>query len=74
MNHPELSCGNIADTPLSQIWKKSQMMAKIRDVKQLFGKCAKCRHLSLCRGGCRAMAYLRYQKIDASDPLCVVEP
>ncbi|EKD25622.1 MAG: radical SAM protein [uncultured bacterium (gcode 4)] len=72
MNQKELSCGNIKEQSLSDIWSKSEIMANIRNIDKISWKCSHCKFLDLCRWWCRAMAYLRYKKIDATDPLCVV--
>nr|MDD3720750.1 radical SAM protein [Candidatus Gracilibacteria bacterium] len=71
MNHEDLVCGNISNKPLLEIWKDSKIMNEIRKIDKIDGKCNSCKHLETCRGGCRATAYLRYNKLDASDPLCV---
>lgn len=72
MNQKELSCGNIQEQTLSEIWTKSPILLDIRNIGKLSWTCSHCKFLNLCRWWCRAMAYLRYNKIDASDPLCVV--
>lgn len=72
MNHKALVCWNIVTQSLWAIWATSNIMLKIRNIENLSWKCSSCDFLKLCRWWCRAMAYLRHQKIDASDPLCVV--
>lgn len=68
----ELVCGNIKNKSLLEIWTNSEVMKKLRTIDSLEGKCSKCKHLSLCRGGCRAAAYLKFKKVNASDPLCSI--
>lgn len=72
MNHQELSCWNIQDQSLSDIWSKSSIMSDIRNIDKILWKCSDCSFLQLCRWWCRAMAYLRDKKTNTSDPLCVV--
>lgn len=72
MEHPLLNCGNIVRQSLEQIWRKSKILQQMRILDHLNGPCGKCRYLSVCRGGCRAAAYLRRRQIDDSDYLCTV--
>lgn len=69
----ELICGNIQNQSLADIWKKSPVMEKMRSISFLKGKCSKCKHLDLCRGGCRAAAYLKRHDLRDSDDLCSVK-
>ncbi|MDD5639383.1 MAG: radical SAM protein [Candidatus Pacebacteria bacterium] len=69
----ELKCGNIKDMSLSEIWKNSLVMKKIRNINSLKGKCMECKYLTLCRGGCRAAAYLKNRNIEDSDSLCSIK-
>lgn len=69
----ELKCGNIKNESLAGIWKNSSVMKKIRTISSLKGKCSKCKYLDLCRGGCRAAAYLKRYDIRDSDYLCSVK-
>lgn len=72
MNHKELCCWNIKEQSLLDIRSKSDIMNKIRNIDKITWKCSNCDFLDLCRWGCRATSYLRYKKLDATDPLCVV--
>ena len=67
-----LICGNIKEKALFEIWKNSSIFKEIRELSKLRGKCANCKYLSLCRGGCRAAAYAQDCHLDDSDPLCSV--
>jgi radical SAM protein with 4Fe4S-binding SPASM domain len=51
-----LSLGNVTETPLTEIWRDSPVLAELRDPDQLEGKCGACGFRQLC-GGCRARAY-----------------
>lgn len=72
MNHKQLVCGNIKNQTLSKIWRDSSVLKELRNISELEWKCKTCSFLSLCRWWCRAMAYLRNNKITATDPLCVI--
>jgi radical SAM protein with 4Fe4S-binding SPASM domain len=69
----ELNCGNIKNQSLSEIWNDSKVMKKIRKISSLKGKCSQCEHLSICRGGCRAAAYLKHHNLRDSDYLCSIK-
>jgi radical SAM protein with 4Fe4S-binding SPASM domain len=71
MNHEDLICWNINNSLLLDIWKKSKIMKDIRDVDKIDWKCNSCKYIETCRWWCRATAYLRHNKLNASDPLCV---
>ncbi|MCX5998609.1 MAG: radical SAM protein, partial [Chloroflexi bacterium] len=65
-----VSGGNVRQTPLSRIWHDGEPFQKLRERrKNLTGKCATCRHQSIC-GGCRGRAYARSGDYLADDPLC----
>jgi radical SAM protein with 4Fe4S-binding SPASM domain len=52
---PDQDVGNIADTPLTDLWHRA---VKSRDdrLTRLSGRCARCRFDSLCGAGCHALA------------------
>lgn len=72
LSFKELACGNIKNKTLMKIWKDSSIMNEFRNLEKVEGKCAYCRYLDLCRGGCRAAAYLKNKKINNSDYLCSI--
>ncbi len=57
-----ISLGNLHDTPLREILKGSRYLelAKmtVGDIRRKGGKCSKCKHFTLCGGGCRALGML----------------
>ncbi len=58
MGFPEMSAGNIRDQSILEMWADSfENFRKLtaRDIE----KCASCKCLSSCAGGCRARAYAR---------------
>ncbi len=61
--------GNILTDGLYSIWYDSEFLWKIRDPKNMQGKCRNCELLANCRG-CRAMAYFCSGDYMAEDPQC----
>ncbi|MCK5612813.1 SPASM domain-containing protein, partial [Candidatus Pacearchaeota archaeon] len=61
--------GNILTDGIFNVWYNSELLWKIRDPKNLEGKCADCDLLSQCRG-CRAAAYFATGNCMAEDPQC----
>lgn len=61
--------GNILTDGLFSIWYDSEVLWKIRDPKNIQGKCNNCDLLANCRG-CRAMAYFCSGDYMAEDPQC----
>lgn len=66
----EMHAGNIKEIPFDKIWKKSRLFSKFRNLGHITGKCAKCKLLQSCGGGCRAAAYTYFRDIYAEDPTC----
>ena len=68
--------GNIKDKPLKEIWtemQNSQFFAKVKDKKNLKGKCSVCEYQDIC-GGCRSSALFYTGDILGSDPRCAYIP
>jgi len=68
-----VSCGNVRDTDLGDIWRRSSVLARLRDYSNLKGKCGACEFRSVC-GGCRARAYAETGDYLAAEPNCTYEP
>ncbi len=51
-----IKVGNVRKESFQEIWFKSDVLNKLRDFKNLKGKCGICEYLEIC-GGCRARAY-----------------
>jgi radical SAM protein with 4Fe4S-binding SPASM domain len=66
-------CGNILEEKLSEIWRNSADLARMRDSNALEGKCGICNYRQLC-GGCRARAYAATGNYMAQEPFCVYIP
>ena len=64
--------GNVQDKPLKQIWDElqtSELTLKLRDRRNLKGKCGVCEYREIC-GGCRTRAEMCTGDILESDPAC----
>jgi radical SAM protein with 4Fe4S-binding SPASM domain len=69
----EVKCGNIRETPLSEILENNQIFKELRSRDKLKGKCGKCYYKNTC-GGCRALAYHHTGDYLAEDPTCFFQP
>lgn len=68
--------GNIMNRNLRDIWDEFQRLdfhAKIRDLRNLKGKCGVCEYREIC-GGCRTRAEIYTGDIFESDPACAYVP
>lgn len=63
--------GNIKETPLLEIWQKSQAFRNIRSAP---GNpvCNACEYFRSCRGGSRARTYISIGSLTEPDPTCTV--
>ena len=66
-------CGNVLETPLSDIWMNSKDLVQLSDSDALEGKCGACGFRKVC-GGCRARAYAETENYLAEEPFCVYQP
>jgi len=64
-----ISCGNVLETPLEDIWANNELLIKLRNPANLTGKCARCEHNTVC-GGCRARAYANCGDPFGPEPRC----
>lgn len=71
--YTDVECGNIAQSTFSEVWHHSPVFQKLRDFKQLEGKCGLCEYRVVC-GGCRARAYEASGNYMAEEPLCAYQP
>ncbi|PID73189.1 MAG: heme b synthase [Desulfobacterales bacterium] len=69
----ELDCGNIHQTPFSEIWKQSRIFHDLRNYSELKGKCGDCGYKGVC-GGCRARAFEATGDYLKEEPLCTYQP
>lgn len=68
-----VSCGNIRQSPLLDIYRNSPIMRQLRDKSLLKGKCGACEFKEIC-GGSRARAYAVTGDYLESDPACSYMP
>jgi len=68
-----VKCGNILKEQLSDIWRNSKDLARMRDSTGLEGKCGLCGYKNIC-GGCRARAYAAAGNYMAEEPFCAYVP
>ena len=61
--------GHALEDGFFKIWYGSEVLWRIRDPKNLGGKCGACDLITKCRG-CRAMAYFTTGDYMAEDPQC----
>lgn len=64
--------GNIRNNAFKQIWDNSPILWTFRKALDLKGKCAACKYLYQCGGGCRAAAYGFFDDFLMHDPHCWV--
>ena len=68
-----VNCGNVLQTPISDIWQNNPDLANMRDTSKLTGKCGICEYKNLC-GGCRARAFSVKGDYMAEEPFCNYQP
>ncbi|MCX8168623.1 MAG: radical SAM protein [Candidatus Methanomethylicia archaeon] len=65
-----IKIGNIRRDKLVNIWKKSEVLLKIRERNEFKG-CGQCQYKYIC-GGCRARAYVYFNDLQGPDPGCII--
>ena len=68
----DATCGNVRETPLSDILRNSVLLDRLRSRKSLEGQCGKCKYRNTC-GGCRAVAYHTHGDVMGEDPTCFLD-
>ena len=68
-----VSAGNVLKTPMSKIWRDSELFDSLRRPAMLKGKCGHCEYVNVC-GGCRARAYAETGDYLGEEPYCVYDP
>lgn len=69
----DLNCGDVTKAIFGDIWRHSEVFKRLRDNRQLTGKCGLCEYQRVC-GGCRARAYEATGDYMTEEPLCLYEP
>ena len=68
-----LSCGNVKQTSIAQIFRENELINDLRTREKLKGKCGECK-FKVLYGGSRARAFAYYDDPLAEDPGCVYQP
>jgi radical SAM protein len=68
---PYPALGNVRDTPLSVLYRRSPALLELRDMDRLRGACGLCTFRWAC-GGSRARAYAMTGDVMETDPFCKV--
>ncbi|WP_188206326.1 TIGR04053 family radical SAM/SPASM domain-containing protein [Alkalibacillus aidingensis] len=68
-----VKAGNIRQTPLSEIYRESEVFKQLRDPDSYKGKCGVCEFRHIC-GGSRSRAYHATGDYMESEPYCVYIP
>ncbi len=66
-------CGNVRDTPLSEIYREAKVFKELRQPDNYKGKCGICEYNRIC-GGSRSRAYAVTGDYMESEPFCVYIP
>jgi len=68
----EISCGNVRQTPFSEIWATAPLFQDLRAREdRLEGRCGDCTYKKLC-GGCRGRSWATTGNHMAEDPSCFI--
>ncbi len=68
-----VEAGHVRQTPFAEIWRDSSVLARLRDLGQLSGKCGACEFAKVCLG-CRARAFFKEGDFMAEEPYCNFVP
>jgi heme b synthase len=69
----DLNCGDVTQQSFADIWHQSKEFLRLRNFKQLKGKCGQCEYKRVC-GGCRARAFEATGDFMEEEPLCLYQP
>ena len=68
-----LSCGNVRDGRLAEVYRDDPLFRSLRDPDALGGRCGRCEYRAVC-GGSRSRAFAATGDFLAEDPLCGYQP
>ena len=68
-----ISCGNVREESLPQVYRSHQVFRELRTTSLLKGKCGECEFQEIC-GGSRARAYAMTGDYLAEEPFCAYHP
>ena len=69
----ELNCGDLRKASFDEVWGRSEVFNRLRDMSLYQGKCGRCEYIRVC-GGCRARAFEATGDYMAEEPLCSYVP
>ena len=69
-----ITCGNVRETSVIDVYRNSPVFLELRDVKRLKGRCGVCEFRAVCGGGSRARAYALAGDYLAEEPYCAYTP
>jgi radical SAM protein with 4Fe4S-binding SPASM domain len=62
-----LNGGNVRTDEFKTLWENGHFFEEFRKEKE---DCIGCVEWNICKGGCKAWAYAKYERLGARDPLC----
>ncbi|HHT9154757.1 MAG TPA: SPASM domain-containing protein, partial [Candidatus Tripitaka sp. YC43] len=68
-----VTSGNVRTKSFAEIWRTSEVFAKLRNPDLLGGKCGACEYKKVCEG-CRARAFYQTGDYMAEEPYCIYVP
>jgi radical SAM protein with 4Fe4S-binding SPASM domain len=68
-----VQAGDVTRRPFGEIWRESEVFAKLRNPDLLEGKCGACEFRYICEG-CRARAFGETGNYLAEEPYCIYQP
>ncbi len=68
-----VSGGNVLNSPLTDVYRNSELFLSLRDTSKREGKCGICEYQKIC-GGSRSRAYALTGDYLAEDPRCTYQP
>jgi radical SAM protein with 4Fe4S-binding SPASM domain len=68
-----VTSGNVRTKSFAEIWRTSEVFAKLRNPDLLGGKCGACEYKKVCEG-CRARAFYQTGDYMAGEPYCIYVP
>jgi pyrroloquinoline quinone biosynthesis protein E len=71
---PDINYPNVKDTPLDEIWKRSDAFNRFRGFDWMQEPCRSCAEKENDFGGCRCQAYMLTGDATAADPVCDKSP
>lgn len=69
----QLPAGNVRETPIAEIYRRSPLFRELRDPSLLKGRCGRCEYRRVC-GGSRARAFALTGDHLAEEPCCIYQP